>query len=210
MPADACPATPGRKPWRAEQLLEVLGGLADPRRRHADVLDDHRHARPAHRGEQPLHALAHVPEHLDLARARGVKRGGSIGERAARISSAARSGASSSRGVLGAELDEQRGRGGRQLLPALGRPGHVPGGGDQRRGDHQLGRARAARRRARAPRRRRCRCPRRSDSESVVWRPSGTVSKTASPMNASVPSEPISRRRKISSGSSASRNAHRR
>ena len=45
-------------------------------------------------------------------------------------------------------------------------------------------------------------------SDSVVWRPSGTVSITASPMKASVPSEPISRRLKISSGSSASRNAH--
>ena len=37
---------------------------------------------------------------------------------------------------------------------------------------------------------------------------SGTRLETASPMNASVPSEPTSSRRKISSGASASRNAH--
>ena len=43
---------------------------------------------------------------------------------------------------------------------------------------------------------------------AVSWRPIGTVSNTASAMNASVPSEPTSRRRKISSGVSASRNAH--
>jgi hypothetical protein len=43
---------------------------------------------------------------------------------------------------------------------------------------------------------------------SVVWRPSGTVSNTASATKASVPSEPMTRRRKISSGVSASRNAH--
>ncbi len=42
---------------------------------------------------------------------------------------------------------------------------------------------------------------------SVVIAGTGTVSKTASEMKASVPSEPISRRRKISTGSSASRNA---
>ena len=55
----------------AEQLLQVLGGLADPRRRHADVLDDHADAGPADRRQQALHALAHVPEHLDLVAARG-------------------------------------------------------------------------------------------------------------------------------------------
>ncbi len=44
-------------------------------------------------------------------------------------------------------------------------------------------------------------------SESVVLRPRGTVSKTTSPTKASVPSEPISSRRKISSGVSASRKA---
>ena len=41
-----------------------------------------------------------------------------------------------------------------------------------------------------------------------TWRPCGTVSNTASEMKPSVPSEPTSRRRKISTGSSASRNAH--
>ncbi len=41
----------------------------------------------------------------------------------------------------------------------------------------------------------------------VVRAGSGTVSKTASATNASVPSEPTRRRRKISSGSSASRKA---
>ena len=45
---------------------------------------------------------------------------------------------------------------------------------------------------------------------SVVTGGSGTVSKTTSEMNASVPSEPISRRRNISIGSSASRKAQRR
>ena len=44
----------------------------------------------------------------------------------------------------------------------------------------------------------------------MVWRPSGTVSNTASATKASVPSEPTTSRRKISSGVSASRNAHRR
>ena len=41
----------------------------------------------------------------------------------------------------------------------------------------------------------------------VVRAGSGTVSKTASATKASVPSEPTTRRRKISSGSSASRKA---
>ncbi len=44
----------------------------------------------------------------------------------------------------------------------------------------------------------------------VVRAGRGTVSKTASATNARVPSEPTSRRRKISSGSSASRKAQRR
>ncbi len=44
----------------------------------------------------------------------------------------------------------------------------------------------------------------------VVWGRSGTVSITASAVKASVPSEPTSSRRKISSGVSASRNAQRR
>ena len=61
---------PRQEAVRAEQRLQVLGRLADARRRHADVLDDHRHAGGAHRREQALHALAHVPQHLDLARAR--------------------------------------------------------------------------------------------------------------------------------------------
>ena len=42
----------------------------------------------------------------------------------------------------------------------------------------------------------------------VAWRPNGTVSNTASETNPSVPSDPTSSRLKISSGSSASRNAH--
>ena len=44
----------------------------------------------------------------------------------------------------------------------------------------------------------------------VVRAGSGTVSKTASATKASVPSEPTTRRRKISNGSSASRKAQRR
>ena len=44
--------------------------------------------------------------------------------------------------------------------------------------------------------------------ETVVCAGSGRVSKTASATKASVPSEPITSRRKISSGVSASRNAH--
>ena len=85
------------------------------------------------------------------------------------------------RSVVGAELDQQRRRVGRQLLPALGRPRHVPGGGDQGRGDHQLGRARAGRDQLADRRRRPCRCPRRrlSDERSCGGR-AGTVSKTAS------------------------------
>ena len=46
--------------------------------------------------------------------------------------------------------------------------------------------------------------------EIVVRRGCGTVWNTASAMKASVPSEPTSRRRKISSGVSASRKAQRR
>jgi hypothetical protein len=46
-----------------------------------------------------------------------------------------------------------------------------------------------------------------SRSAVVVFRPRATVSKTASATKASVPSEPTRRRRKISSGVSASRNA---
>jgi hypothetical protein len=44
----------------------------------------------------------------------------------------------------------------------------------------------------------------------VVWAGTGRVSNVASQIRASVPSDPTIRRRKISTGSSASRNAHRR
>ena len=49
--------------------------------------------------------------------------------------------------------------------------------------------------------------PSKWSQETVVLAGSGTVSKTASAMKPRVPSEPISRRRKISTGSSASRKA---
>ena len=49
--------------------------------------------------------------------------------------------------------------------------------------------------------------PSKWSQETVVREGFGTVSMTASAMKPSVPSEPISRRRKISTGSSASRNA---
>ena len=45
-------------------------------------------------------------------------------------------------------------------------------------------------------------------SATDACEPNGTVSNTASATNASVPSDPITSRLKISSGSSASRNAH--
>ena len=49
--------------------------------------------------------------------------------------------------------------------------------------------------------------PGKSTNAVAVCRPNGTVSNTTSDTNASVPSEPTIRRRKISSGVSASRNA---
>ncbi len=49
--------------------------------------------------------------------------------------------------------------------------------------------------------------PSKCSHETVVLGGWGTVSKTASAMNASVPSEPIRRRRKIWTGSSSSRKA---
>ena len=56
----------GQEPVLAEQRLEILGRLGDTSRGHAHVLDDQGHARRADRGQQSLHSLAHVPQHLDL------------------------------------------------------------------------------------------------------------------------------------------------
>jgi hypothetical protein len=86
--------------------------------------------------------LTHVPQHLDpLGLAREAR---SVEQLAAREHFERRAFAPlERRGVLGAELDQQRRSGQRQRAPALGRAGHVPGRGHERRRDHQLGRARA-------------------------------------------------------------------
>ena len=127
-----------------EQRLQVLGGLGEARRRHADVLDDQRDAWRAERRHQPLHPLAHVPQHLDLiAIAREPRPVDELAGREELERPAL--GLVELGGLGGAELDQQRGRLGRQRLPALRRARHVVSGGDQRRGDHQLGRARAER-----------------------------------------------------------------
>jgi hypothetical protein len=193
----------GQEAVLAEQRLQVRGALGDPLGRHADVLDDQRRARPAQPPDQPVQALAHPPGELDLL---GVA-GEAIGRIVSWREDLARAGdvASSSLVGLGPELDQQHRRLGRQLLPLLRRPDHVPGGGDQRRRDHQLDRGGAGRDRSRTG----AIASSMPGSGSRRGRAggSGTVSKTASATKPSVPSEPIRRRRNISSGSSASRKA---
>ena len=138
------------------------------------------------------------------------ERGGLAAARGRRARPArARSSPSSSRGVVGAQLDQQHGALGRELVPLLRDPRQRVRRRDQRRRHHQLDRARARldQRRARAPPPRRCSAKNSSAGRGRGGRAARSRTRPRR-RSASVPSEPTSRRRKISTGSSASRNAH--
>ena len=150
LPAEAWPARPGRKPCLPSSACRSLAASATRAGGTQTSSMIIVHPGRAHRGQQSLHALAHAPQHLDLL--------GVAGRTAARRpprDRLATAGARRSRPRLlqrlellrglGAELDQQRRRGRRELLPRLGRAGHVVGGRDQRRRDHQLGGGRARR-----------------------------------------------------------------
>ena len=127
-----------------EQRLQVAGAFGDPRRRHADVLDDQRRARQAQLADQAVEALADPPGELDLLQlaGEGDAAGSSRGRRAARSARATWASSSASSSPPNSTSSAARGR--VELFPLLRRADHVPGGGDQRRGDHQLDRGGAA------------------------------------------------------------------
>ncbi len=129
----------GEEAVLGQQFTEFLGAFGDPGRGHADVLDDQRGTRDPDLADQAVKAFAHppvqldhffVPAELDLAdqfvpgqdfeggRLAGVERGV----------------------IVSAELDQQRCRFRVELSPLLRSAGHVPGGDDQGRSDHQLDR----------------------------------------------------------------------
>ena len=206
LPAEACPATPGRKPCLPSSSCRSRRALRDPRRGHADVLDDQRAAERAQAPDEPEQALAHAP-------------GASRSPRASRVNASGR--ISSWRGE-----DLHRGR------ARAHRARHRPRRRTRRSARPTRTAARAMPRACRAcstpPRsaparpsaRSRARRPRRAPGTAAAARVdvgevrparascgagSGRVRMTASAMKASVPSEPTTRRRKISSGVSASR-----
>ena len=150
LPAEAWPASPGRKPCSASSAWRSLAASATRAGRHAHVLDDQRHAR----------AGAAPPADPASPRARATA---SRSPRRRARSAAGRSAAGPSRIVSAARLGRRRARPGprpgtrpaarptrRQRLPALRRAGHVVRRRDQRRRDHQLGRRRPGVRRASA------------------------------------------------------------
>ena len=212
LPADAWPATPGRKPCLPSSAWMSLAASATRAGRHADVLDDQRRAGRAQRadaGRACPRARASSISVCSWSRvnSRGLDQLVAREHLAAPPASRASSSASSSARNSTSSAAAVRW----QLVPALGRAGHVRARAAISVGAtiSSIALAPAVDQRA-APARRPRRCPAKSSSAVVVWRPSGTVSNTASATNASVPSEPTSRRRKISSGVSASRNAQRR
>ena len=125
-PAEACPATPGRKPCLPSSACRSRRRLGDPLRRDAHVLEDQRRARRPQLPDQPEEPLAHGPgasRPSSLVAREVGRRGAARGRRASPRRRA-------TRGVelgvvVGAELHQQRRRVGRQLLPVLGRAGHV-------------------------------------------------------------------------------------
>ncbi len=190
-----------------EQRLQVLRHVRHALRAHAHVLDDQRRAR-ARASCRPGRAC---PRARSSTSRRSRRRGESPARGSGRARRAPRRRAPRPR--------RARPRCSRRTRPAARpRTGRARASSPGCRGccarrrsapEPPSARRRAPRRRrspapARAPRRRWGSAARRRSS-SRGWR---TVSKTASAMNASVPSEPTSSRRKISSGVSASRNAH--
>ena len=137
LPAEAWPARPGRNPCLVSSAWRSLAPSAI--RAEGTHTSSMIICTPG--GRSAASRPASPPARATASRSLGVP--GEPGPRPAgapaRICSAAGSGAPAPRG-LGPELDQQRGRGRRQLVPALRGAGHVVGGGDQRRGDHDLGR----------------------------------------------------------------------
>ena len=131
-----------RKPCSPSSAADVLGGLGDAGGRDADVLDDQRRLGGAHLADEAVQALAHAPVHLDRL---GVAAELRVADQL--VGRDQLRGALlvlvEGRGVLARELDEQRRRLGRQLLPVVGGAVHVVAGDDQGGSDHQLDGARA-------------------------------------------------------------------
>ena len=119
-PAEAWPATPGRKPCSPSSACRSVGRLGDPRGRHADVLDDQRGPGRPQLADQPVHPLAHLPVAPRPSAASRVKR--RLADQLAAREELGRAclGGVELGLVVGAELDQQRGRG-RAAAPSSSR-----------------------------------------------------------------------------------------
>ena len=149
LPADAWPATPGRKPcspssaWRSRPHSAIRAGGTQTSSMISDVPGR------AQAADQPVHPLAHASRTPRSRSASRVKSGGAdqlvAGEDLARrrAASASSSPSSSAPNSTSSAADS-----GGSSASSSGVPGDVLGGGDQRRGDHQLDRASRRRRRA--------------------------------------------------------------
>ena len=138
------PGDSAQEPVLGQQRPDLLGRLGDPGGRHADVLDDQRRPRRPQAADQPVQALPDPPVELDRLVVAGElgaaeRLAGEPGEHLGGRGLAALEAG----GVIGAELDQQRRRFERQLLPMLRGAGDRVGGDHQGRGDHQLDRGRA-------------------------------------------------------------------
>ena len=132
---------PGQEAMLPQKGLEILRRLGDPRRRHADVLDDERGALGLQLPHEPVHALTHAPGELDPLRlGRELDRLDQLG--IAQELDDPLLGRRELALVRAAELDQERRGGGRKLLPVVRHARRVVRGGDQRGRDHQLDRAR--------------------------------------------------------------------
>ena len=167
LPADAWPATPGRNPCSISSSR--ISTAASAIRAGGTQTSSTISAVPGGRS-RPIRPCMPSRTRQNSSTVSG-SRVNSTSRKGACVSSTSRGGGLArveARLVVGAELDEQRRRLERQLLPVLRRPGDRVGGDHQRRRDHQLDRGGAggdelADRRRRRPRSTRS-APRRASS----------------------------------------------
>ena len=198
MPAEAWPATPGRKPCSPSSAWMSRADSAIRSGRHADVLDDQRGPGRRGSGRPARQPLADRPGDLDRARVAGEVR--------RPISSSSRE------DLLGARRPARRARRrSPRRTPRAGRPRSAaapasPAGRPAMFWAATISAGATISSTALAPAStsagtgRSADSIRRSGARRRRARGFGTVSKTASAMNPSVPSEPTIRRRKISTG----------